>query len=146
MSDTAWTRRAPCRLMSGFAPSENEWRNSTALKRMCRPHLQVCRFCDFRAECIALVKPHQAKFDGVAGGRLWCGGEVIAVVSGARDEELSEPKLRASCGTSGGERDHRRNGERVCPECASAEREATKRRREEKARDDGRLDLDFTPA
>jgi hypothetical protein len=93
--------------------------------------------------CIATVKPAQAKFDGVCGGRLWCNGEVIASLDDVFDEELAEPKLRASCGTEAGAQDHKRHGERVCPSCRQAVREISARRREEKAKQPAQLQLDF---
>lgn len=145
---SAWTLRAPCRGMDGFSPSEKAWKTADGLKRLCRPQLQVCRRCPFRAECIALVKPAQAQFDGVAGGRVWCNGEVIARLSSVTDADMAEPKLRASCGTEAGAKDHNRNGERACVSCRQVARQIHARRKEERAKEEQQeqLQLDFTPA
>ncbi|MCT9003509.1 hypothetical protein [Streptomyces rhizosphaerihabitans] len=94
--------------------------------------------------CIATVKPAQAKFDGIAGGRLWCNGEVIGALDDVVEEELAEPKLRASCGTEAGAKDHTRHCERPCPSCRQAVREMAARRNTEKAKEPKQLQLDFT--
>jgi hypothetical protein len=138
-----WTLRAPCRGRNGFTPSEDDWTNGGDLKRLCGPQLPTCGPCPFHAECIATVKPAQAKFDGIAGGRLWCNGEVIDSLDDVFEEELAEPKLRASCGTEAGAKDHIRHGERPCPSCRQAAREMTARRKTDKAKEPKQLQLDF---
>ncbi|WP_073947590.1 hypothetical protein [Streptomyces kebangsaanensis] len=138
-----WTLDAPCRGRDGFTPSEDDWSTTADLKRLCGPQLAVCGPCPFHAVCIATVKPAQARFDGVAGGRLWCNGEVVDALDDVFEDELTEPKLRASCGTEAGAKDHRRHGERVCPSCAQAEREMSARRKAAKARQPQQLQLDF---
>ncbi|MGW3246605.1 hypothetical protein [Streptomyces sp. NPDC001070] len=127
-----WTTRAPCRGKDGFAPSEDHWRNTAELRRLCTAQLGCCKPCPFRAECIALIKPVQVLFDGIAGGRLWCNGEVIDSLDVVSDEELAEPKLRASCGTEAGARDHNRHGERACASCRQVARQISARRKAEK--------------
>ncbi|MFE4424405.1 hypothetical protein [Streptomyces sp. NPDC056817] len=139
-----WLLRAPCRGLDGFTPSEDDWETAGDLKRLCGPQLPTCGPCPFRAVCIATVKPAQALFDGIAGGRLWCNGTAIAALDDVFEDELTEPKLRASCGTEAGAKDHRRHGERVCPSCAQAEREMSARRKAARAKQPQQLQLDFT--
>ncbi|MET9412149.1 hypothetical protein ABZX90_41505 [Streptomyces sp. NPDC002935] len=145
-----WALRAPCHLRDGFTVTEDDWKTGADLKRLCGPQLPTCGPCPFRALCIATVKPAQAKFDGIAGGRLWCNGEVIDALDDVSDEELAEPKLRASCGTEAGAKDHTRHGESPCPSCRQAVREMTARRKEEaeanaraKANGPGQLQFEF---
>ncbi|MEU4095521.1 hypothetical protein [Streptomyces sp. NPDC026673] len=140
---TDWTDIAPCRGMDGFTVNEDEWQHGDDLMDLCEPQLPTCGPCPFRAECIALIKPAQAKFDGIAGGRLWCNGEVITALDDVDVEELAEPKLRASCGTEAGAGDHKRHGERPCPSCRQAAREMTARRNERKAKEPKQLQIDF---
>ncbi|MCX4858303.1 hypothetical protein OG426_30570 [Streptomyces canus] len=140
-----WALRAPCCGLDGFTVGENDWKTGADLKRLCGPQLATCGPCPFRAECIATVKPAQAFFDGIAGGRLWCNGVVIASLDDVCDEELAEAKLRASCGTEAGAKDHIRHGESPCPSCRQAAREMTARRKEAKAKakPPEQLQLDF---
>ncbi|MFK0106468.1 hypothetical protein [Streptomyces sp. NPDC091217] len=138
-----WALRAPCHGRDGFTVTEDDWNTGADLKRLCGPQLPTCGPCPFRAECIATVKPAQAFFDGIAGGRLWCNGIVIDSLDGVHDEELAEPKLRAYCGTEAGAKDHDRHGERRCTACRQAVREMAARRKEAKAKEPGQLQLDF---
>ncbi|GHE80012.1 hypothetical protein GCM10014715_39190 [Streptomyces spiralis] len=138
-----WTLDAPCRDEHGFTPSEDDFASEADLRRLCGPLLATCGPCPFRAVCIATVKPAQARFDGIAGGRLWWGGLVIAALDDVFEDELTEPKLRASCGTEAGAQDHKRHGERVCPSCRQAEREMAARRKAQKAKQPKQLQLDF---
>lgn len=140
--NNAWTRRAPCKGRPDFAPADDAWRTADDLRRLCRDALDICGPCPFRAECITTVMPAQAKFDGVAGGRIWCNGEVVAALPDTFEEELPEPRLRASCGTEAGARDHNRNGERACPSCCQVARAISARRRQERAKQ-GQLQLEF---
>ena len=137
-----WALRAPCNGLDGFTVTEDDWNTGADLKRLFGYRLATCGPCPFRAECIATVKPAQALFDGIAGGRLWCNGVVIDSLDDVSDEELAEPKLRASCGTEAGAKDHIRHGERPCPSCRQATREMTARRNAEKAKPT-QLQLDF---
>ncbi|MGW1801679.1 hypothetical protein ACWCQN_38625 [Streptomyces sp. NPDC001984] len=137
-----WPLAAPCSGRDGFTVSEDDWNTGADLKRLCGPQLAACGPCPFRAVCIATVKPAQAKFDGIAGGRLWCNGEVIDSLDDVFEEELAEPKLRASCGTEAGAQDHKRHGERPCLSCRQAERHMTARRNAAKAKAK-QLQLDF---
>ncbi|MFD3455793.1 hypothetical protein ACFWVC_26895 [Streptomyces sp. NPDC058691] len=139
----SWALRAPCHGIGAFAPNEDAWSTQADLLRMCQGLLGTCGPCPFRAECIATIKPVQAMFDGIAGGRLWCNGVVIAALEDVSDAELAEPKLRASCGTEAGARDHNRHGERACAACRQVARQVTARRKEEKARQPGQLALDI---
>jgi hypothetical protein len=144
---STWARRAPCRGKLGlFAPKETAWASASGLARMCRPHLYTCGSCPFRSQCIALVMPAQAKFDGIAGGRTWCNGEVIDALPDVSDDELPEPKLRASCGTEAGARDHSRHGERACSSCRQVAREIAARRKEARDTEPEQLALDLTAA
>lgn len=42
------------------------------------PALQHCGLCPFWEECESLVKPKSSYYDGVAGGKVWRNGKVIA--------------------------------------------------------------------
>jgi hypothetical protein len=139
----SWTRRAPCHGLNGFSPSDDAWHTAEDLMRLCLPQLGTCGPCPFRAQCIDTVMPAQAKFDGIAGGRLWCSGEVIDALDDVTDEELAEPKLRASCGTEAGAKDHNRNGERACSSCRQVAREISARRKAKKAKQQEQLQLEF---
>ncbi|MFE2578839.1 hypothetical protein [Streptomyces sp. NPDC059378] len=127
-----WALRAPCRGRNEFTPSEDDFTGQRDLKRLCSPLLAVCGPCPFHAVCIATVKPAQAFFDGIAGGRLWCNGTVIDALEDVLDDELAEPKLRAACGTEAGAKAHARAGEHPCPSCAQVMREIGARRRSAK--------------
>ncbi|MFH8771986.1 hypothetical protein [Streptomyces sp. NPDC017958] len=144
----SWALHAPCQGRDGFTVRDDQWKTRADLKRLCGPLLPTCGPCPFRAKCIATVKPAQAIFDGIAGGRLWCNGVVISALDDVFDEELAEPKLRATCGTEAGAKDHIRHGERPCPSCRQAVREMTARRNEAKAKEKTdqpeQLQLDFT--
>jgi hypothetical protein len=142
----SWLSRAPCDGLDGFTPSEDAWKTVGDLKRLCGSRLGYCKPCPFRAECIAVVKPAQAMFDGVAGGRVWCNGLVIDALDDVSDEELAEPKLRASCGTEAGAKDHTRHGERPCTSCRQVARQVAARRKEERAKQPGQLEIEFPVA
>ncbi|MFC8895820.1 WhiB family transcriptional regulator [Streptomyces cinereoruber] len=73
-----WVTRAPCRGDSAlFSPRDSAWRTQQDLVDLCSGALEVCRWCPFTKECVALVQPRYARFDGVCGGRIWCGGAVV---------------------------------------------------------------------
>ncbi|MET8326278.1 hypothetical protein [Streptomyces sp. NPDC005181] len=129
--------------MDGFVPNQDAWKTVRDLKRLFGARLGYCKACPFRAECIAVVKPSQAMFDGIAGGRLWCNGLVIDALDDVSDDELAEPKLRPSCGTEAGAKSHSRNDERICPSCRQAAREMDARRQAEKPKQQEQLQLDF---
>ncbi|REE61467.1 hypothetical protein BX257_4046 [Streptomyces sp. 3212.3] len=131
MKTSDWTELAPCSGRGAdFVPAEDAWRTAQDLQVLCLPHLPTCGLCPFRAECIALIKPVQVFFDGIAGGRLWCNGAVVDALDVADDEELAEPKLRASCGTEAGAREHSRQGEKACISCRQVGRLIAARRRD----------------
>ncbi|MFE6186480.1 hypothetical protein ACFQ6U_18855 [Streptomyces sp. NPDC056465] len=70
--------RAPCQGDSArFSPSDSVWKNQHDLVDLCSSALEVCAWCPFTKECVALVQPRYARFDGVCGGRIWCGGMVV---------------------------------------------------------------------
>ncbi|WP_326604285.1 hypothetical protein [Streptomyces sp. NBC_01800] len=138
----AWTLRAPCSGQDGFAPNQDDWKTVRDLKRLLGPRLGYCKRCPYRAECIATIKPSQVMFDGIAGGRLWCNGEVIDALDDVSDDELAEPKLRPSCGTEAGAKSHSRNNERICPSCRQVTREMDERRNAEKPKQE-QLPLEF---
>ncbi|WP_033819767.1 hypothetical protein [Kitasatospora sp. MBT63] len=101
-----------------FAPSERRYSDRTSLLKLCLDLLPTCGPCPVRARCIYQVRPRPSKFDGVAGGRIWFAGDVIATVDGADDRELPPPlKPRDICGTSRGIDEHYTRGERYCDDC-----------------------------
>ncbi|MER5640323.1 hypothetical protein ABT095_25675 [Kitasatospora sp. NPDC002227] len=107
-----------------FAPSDEE-RTSSALLKLVMDLLPTCGPCPVRARCIYQVRPRPSKFDGVAGGRIWFHGDVIATVEGADDRELPSALVRRElCGTSQGVKKHYTNGERYCDACRTYKEKA----------------------
>nr|BEK65666.1 hypothetical protein KPHV_28930 [Kitasatospora purpeofusca] len=103
-----------------FSPAEG-WKTKEALVKICEPVLPQCTPCPHRALCIRQIQPHPRKFDGVAGGRLWLDGEVIATADGVDDEDLPLPgKPRPKCGTTEGFDVHLTVGEQPCESCRTA--------------------------
>ncbi|MFJ7422708.1 hypothetical protein ACIQXD_29515 [Streptomyces uncialis] len=119
MTDTEWVHQAPCAAVPGFVLPEGSRSTDMALIRKASLAMDHCQTCPYRSECIDLVQPGQAGFDGIAGGRLWINGHPVSSVTAAREDELTEPALRATCGTDSGWLQHRRRGERPCPGCRS---------------------------
>nr|BFD90892.1 hypothetical protein KitaXyl93_22520 [Kitasatospora sp. Xyl93] len=104
-----------------FSPAEGGWANKGDLIEMCTPVMPKCVPCPHRAMCIRQTRPHPSKFDGVAGGRLWLGGEVIGTVDGVDDLDLPLPgKPRGICGSVAGHERHRVVGEQPCDPCQAA--------------------------
>lgn len=126
----------PCAGVAGFVHDPGRNRDETAVRLVVfSSRLALCLECPYRAECIDLVQPQQSRFDGICGGRLWINGNVVANPADLPDSELTEPKLRAYCGTDTGYRQHRTLGEPVCLSCASAVRLVERARQEHKDRE-----------
>jgi hypothetical protein len=125
---TDWILRAPCRGILDFAPRDDAWRTSTQLTAICLPLLPVCASCPFNRECLDWVRPRRSHFDGIAAGRIWLDGMVITSLHSERPNEA--PARTSPCGTEAGARAHNRNGERACPSCLAAARDAAARRAE----------------
>jgi hypothetical protein len=123
---TDWILRAPCRGVLDFAPRDDAWRTSTDLRAICLPLLPVCASCPFDRQCLDLVRPRRSHFDGIAAGRIWLDGMVIASLHSERPIEAAV--RTAPCGTEAGARAHNRSGERACPSCLAAARDANVRR------------------
>ncbi|MGW4691031.1 hypothetical protein ACWEO1_01425 [Kitasatospora cineracea] len=104
---------------SDFSPADG-WKTRAKLEEICLPVLARCVPCPFRATCIRQTRPHQSRFDGVCGGRLWLDGEVIATAPFLDDRDLPMPgKERAICGTPAGWRRHYAVGEQSCDPCSA---------------------------
>jgi hypothetical protein len=133
--NTEWKTAAPCSGLPGFTPEhKKDWHTRKDLILVSLVPLKVCGPCPYQALCIQEVKPRQAKFDGVCGGRIWHQGEILGRAPGVDRRDLWEPPLRASCGTEAGEKDHRRNGEDVCRACREATKLLNARRSRERER------------
>ncbi|MFE0640171.1 hypothetical protein [Streptomyces sp. NPDC058877] len=77
-----WMPQAPCRGNDAlFSPRDSVWKNQHDLIDLCSSALEACARCPFTKECEALVRPRSARFDGVCGGRIWCGGMVVKSLS-----------------------------------------------------------------
>ncbi len=126
----AWQLKAPCLGRTEFSPREDDWDTAQGLRMLCLPLLAECGGCPFRAQCVQEVQPALSSFDGVCGGRLWIGGEVIAEAGGVLALELNVSRHRPVCGTEAAVRDHRRHGETPGLSCRIAARDAQRRRNE----------------
>ncbi len=109
----------PCYGNLAFAPRESLYSDRGSLLKLCLNLLPTCGPCPARAQCIYQVRPRPSKFDGVAGGRIWVAGDVVATVHGADDREL--PRLikprQGICGTARGVGEHYTRGEQYCDAC-----------------------------
>ncbi|TQF05584.1 hypothetical protein E6W39_29315 [Kitasatospora acidiphila] len=102
----------------GFAPKSALYSDRSQLLKLCLPLLPTCGPCPVRARCLKQTQPRAGRLDGIAGGRIWFQGEVLATVEGADDQELP-PALgsRQACGTRSGIDEHYKRGERYCDAC-----------------------------
>ncbi|MFF9478048.1 hypothetical protein [Streptomyces sp. NPDC014733] len=124
----AWWARAPCAGDVRFAPAlPAPARDPTMLAL-----LEACGTCQWRAQCIARVRPRRSRFDGICGGRLWRDGKILASCEDATTTELAEGAAPIAHGTEAGARTHRRRGQRPCAACLEAQRVAQMLRRDKK--------------
>lgn len=130
MSGNGWVAEAPC---AGDARFTSEETAADPTAPLVLQLLAACQSCPFRAQCVDLVLPSSALFDGVCGGRLWRNGQVLATCTSALPTELREGGLRPiTHGTEAGARAHNRRGERACSLCREAGRLAQQARRARK--------------
>lgn len=129
MSGTEWVSEAPCVGDPRFTIRPTWPAFAGKLPQLL---LRVCQGCPFRSECIELVLPRKARFDGVCGGRLFLDGQIYATCQGADPDELTEQGTYIAHGTEAGARAHNRLGEPACAWCREAGRIAQAQRRAKK--------------
>lgn len=71
MSLLDFVNQAPCR-------NSDPWLFEQYQLDLAQPGLAICRNCIFWIECDALVKPATSHFDGIAAGKVWRNGNVLA--------------------------------------------------------------------
>lgn len=80
MSLYNFLQEAPCR-------DSDPWLFDQYQLDLAQPGLQYCRNCKFWNECDALVKPESSHYDGIAAGKVWRNGNVLArLAHGSRYE------------------------------------------------------------
>lgn len=62
---------APCR-------DADPWLFDQYQLDLAQPGLAYCRGCPFWENCDELVKPRQSHYDGIAAGKVWRNGKVLA--------------------------------------------------------------------
>ena len=81
MSLLDFVEQAPCR-------NSDPWLFDQYQLDLAQPGLALCRNCIFWKECDALVKPASSHFDGIAAGKVWRNGNVLARLSPDSPYEL----------------------------------------------------------
>jgi hypothetical protein len=66
-----FVEEAPCR-------TSDPWLFDQTTIDLAQPGLSYCARCKFWNECDALVAPKKSHYDGVAAGKLWRNGNVLA--------------------------------------------------------------------
>ena len=74
MSLLDFVEQAPCRNL-------DPWLFDQYQLDLAQPALAICRNCVFWKECDALVKPAASHYDGIAAGKVWRNGNVLARLS-----------------------------------------------------------------
>ena len=81
MSLLDFVEQAPCR-------NSDPWLFDQYQLDLAQPGLAYCRNCKFWNECDALVKPAISHYDGIAAGKVWRNGNVLARLSPESPYEL----------------------------------------------------------
>lgn len=80
MSLYNFLQQAPCR-------DSDPWLFDQYQLDLAQPGLQYCRNCKFWQQCDDLVKPEASHYDGIAAGKVWRNGNVLArLAHGSRYE------------------------------------------------------------
>jgi hypothetical protein len=66
-----FVEKAPCR-------TSDPWLFDQTTIDLAQPGLSYCARCKFWQECDTLVAPKKSHYDGVAAGKLWRNGNVLA--------------------------------------------------------------------
>lgn len=74
MSLLKFIDNAPCR-------NSDPWLFDQFQLDLAQPGLQYCRNCTFWIECDSLVKPKTSHYDGIAAGKVWRNGNLLARLS-----------------------------------------------------------------
>jgi len=66
-----FVEKAPCR-------EADPWLFDQYQLDLAQPGLNYCRRCPFWQNCNDLVKPRESHYDGIAAGKVWRNGRVLA--------------------------------------------------------------------
>ena len=66
-----FVEKAPCR-------EADPWLFDQYQLDLAQPGLNYCRRCPFWQDCNDLVKPRESHYDGIAAGKVWRNGKVLA--------------------------------------------------------------------
>jgi hypothetical protein len=66
-----FVEKAPCR-------EADPWLFDQYQLDLAQPGLNYCRRCPFWQNCNDLVKPRESHYDGIAAGKVWRNGKVLA--------------------------------------------------------------------
>jgi len=81
MSLLEFLSNAPCR-------DSDPWLFDQYQLDLAQPGLAYCRNCKFWNDCDSLVKPESSHYDGIAAGKVWRNGNILASLSPASPYQL----------------------------------------------------------
>lgn len=81
MSLLEFLSNAPCR-------DSDPWLFDQYQLDLAQPGLAYCRNCKFWNDCDSLVKPESSHYDGIAAGKVWRNGNILAKLSPASPYQL----------------------------------------------------------
>lgn len=81
MENSEFVEKAPC---NGADP----WLFDQYQLDLAQPGLQYCRRCIFWQNCESLVEPRTSHYDGIAAGKVWRNGRVLARLDDASPHRL----------------------------------------------------------
>ena len=90
-----FVHKAPC-------ASSDPWLFDQTTVDLAQPGFSYCARCPFWQECDDLVLPKKSHYDGIAAGKLWRNGKVLAkldpeipyrLIVGIEEEEIEEISL-----------------------------------------------------
>jgi hypothetical protein len=81
MSLLEFLSNAPCR-------DSDPWLFDQYQLDLAQPGLAYCRNCKFWNDCDSLVKPESSHYDGIAAGKVWRNGNILARLSPASPYQL----------------------------------------------------------
>ena len=89
-----FVHKAPC-------AKSDPWLFDQTTIDLAQPGFSYCARCPFWQECDDLVQPQKSHYDGIAAGKLWRNGKVLAKLDNeipyrlivGIEEEIEEPSL-----------------------------------------------------